>query len=193
MEKIAIGSHIPKNTIDLDYSVEKNLINYSAATNKNLKDITVCILNRDRHNEIISELKRLQVNIKLIDDGDVAGALMVSDKRFNVDIFMGIGGGPEGVIAAAALKSLNCNFQGRFLFKTSHDIARAKKMGIQDLNKKYEINDIVKGESIFCATGITKSELMNGVTMENGKYITETIFTHNKSIIELEKKSISVT
>ena len=106
---------------------------------------------------------------------------------------MGIGGGPEGVIAATALDSLNCNFQGRFLFKTDEDIKRAKEMGIKDLNKKYEINEIVKGESIFCATGITSSDLMKGVTKENKKFITETIITHNKSDIKLVKKVISLT
>ena len=106
---------------------------------------------------------------------------------------MGIGGGPEGVIAAAALNSLNCNFQGRFLFKTNEDKKRAKEMGIKDLNKKYEINEIVKGESIFCATGITFGDFMNGVVKENNKYITETIFTHKKSKLELIKKVVSIT
>ncbi len=106
---------------------------------------------------------------------------------------MGIGGGPEGVIVAAALEPLNCNFQGRFLFETESDKKRAKKMGIKDLNKKYEINEIVKGESIFCATGITSGDLMNGVIKENDKYITETIITHNKSILELVKKEVSIT
>ena len=106
---------------------------------------------------------------------------------------MGIGGGPEGVIVAAALDSLNCNFQGRFLFKTESDIKRAKDMGIKDLNKKYEINEIVKGESIFCATGITSGELMNGVIKEDNNYITETIFTYNKSDLKVVKKRISLT
>tara|TARA_B100001093_G_C25993090_1_gene662340 strand:- start:41 stop:472 length:432 start_codon:yes stop_codon:yes gene_type:complete len=142
---------------------------------------------------IISELQRLKVKIKFITDGDVNGALLVTDKKFNVDIFMGIGGGPEGVIAAAALNALNCNFQGRFLFKTQEDISRAKDMGIKDLNKKYEINEIVKGESIFCATGITSGDLMKGVIVDKNKYITETIVTHNKSIIELVKKEVSIT
>ena len=106
---------------------------------------------------------------------------------------MGIGGGPEGVIAAAALNTLNCNFQGRFLFKTSEDINRAQDMGIKDLNKKYEINEIVKGESIFCATGITSGDLMNGVFKLKDKYITETIITHNKSELKLIKKEVSLT
>ena len=131
MEKIATGNHVPKDTIDLDFSVEKNIKNYSNATSKNPNEITVCILDRPRHKKIISELKRLNVNIKYISDGDVSGALLVSDKKFGVDIFMGIGGGPEGVIAAAALDKLNCKFQGRFIFKSKEDKNRAKKMGIK--------------------------------------------------------------
>ena len=193
MEKIAFGKDLPKNIIDLDNTVEKNLKNFAEAKNKNLDEITVCILKWDRHIKIINELKRLNINIKFITDGDVTGALLVSDKKYKVDIFMGIGGGPEGVIAAAALKSLNCNFQGRFIFKSKDDIQRAKKMGIKDLNKKYEINEIIRGESIFCATGITSGDLMNGIVKENGKYFTETIFTHDKSILELVKKEVSIT
>ena len=194
MEKIATGSHIPKGSMDIDFTVEKNINIYSDITNKKKSDITVCILNRLRHSKIISELKRLNVNIKLITDGDVSGALLVSDKKYDVDIFMGIGGGPEGVIVAAALNSLNCNFQGRFLFKTELDIKRAKNMGIKDLNKKYEINEIVRGESFFCATGITSGELMNGVIKEdNNNYITETIFTHNKPDLKIIKKKVSLT
>ena len=188
MDKIATGNHIPKGFIDIDFSVEKNIKNYSEITRKKYSDITVCILNRTRHKKIISELQKLNVNIKLITDGDVSAALLVSDKKFNVDIFMGIGGGPEGVIAAAALDALNCNFQGRFLFETAKDKSRAKQMGIKNLDKKYEIHEIIKGESIFCATGITSGDLMKGITVENGKYITETIITYNKSFFQLVKK-----
>ena len=193
MDKIATGKHIPKGSIDIDFTVEENINIYSEITKKKKSEITVCILNRPRHKKIIYELNKLNVNIKFIKDGDVSGALLVSDKKFNVDIFMGIGGGPEGVIAAAALDSLKCNFQGRFLFKTKEDINRAKKMGIKDLNKKYEIQEIVKGESIFCATGITSGDLMNGVVKKNNNYVTETIITHNKSDLELVKKVVSLT
>ena len=193
MDKIATGNHIPKGFIDIDFSVEKNIKNYSEITRKKYSDITVCILNRTRHKKIISELQKLNVNIKLITDGDVSAALLVSDKKFNVDIFMGIGGGPEGVIAAAALDTLNCNFQGRFLFETEKDKSRAKQMGIKNLDKKYEIHEIIKGESIFCATGITSGDLMKGITIENGKYITETIITYNKSFLQLVKKKVSIT
>ena len=126
MEKIAVGSHVPKNTVDLDFTVEKNLKNYAEVTDKKLTDLTVCIMDRDRHTKIINELKRLNVNIKLISDGDVSGALLVSDRKYNVDIFLGTGGGPEGVIAASALHTLNCYFQGRFLFDSEDSISRAK-------------------------------------------------------------------
>ncbi len=193
MDKIVTGNHIPRGSLDIDFTVEKNINIYSDITKKKISDITVCILNRPRHNKIISELRRLDVNIKFITDGDISGALLVSDKKFNVDIFMGIGGGPEGVIAAAALDTLNCNFQGRFLFETTEDKKRAYKMGIKDLNKKYEIYEIVKGESIFCATGITSGDLMKGVIKQNDKYITETIITHNKSELKLIKKEVSLT
>ena len=124
---------------------------------------------------------KLNVKLKLISDGDVSGALLVTDKKYGVDMFLGIGGGPEGVLAASALKAFNCNFQGRFLFKTEKDKLRAKKMGIEDLNKKYEISEIISGDSIFCATGITSGDLLKGIARENNDYICETLVTHSSS------------
>ena len=161
--------------------------------NKDLNKITACILDRPRHKEIIDKLKKLNVNLKLISDGDVTGALLVTDNKYNIDIFLGIGGGPEGVLAATALDAFNCKFQGRFLFNSQEDIKRAKKMGINDLNKKYDLNEIVKGDSIFCATGITSNELVNGVKLENGKFITETLVTHKNSMINIVKKEVPIT
>ena len=117
MEKISTKVN-EKNVIDLDYTVKQNISNLSDYLNKNPENLTACILDRPRHKEIIDELKKLKVNLKLITDGDVSGALLVTDEKYNVDIFLGIGGGPEGVLAAAALDAFNCNFQGRFLFKT---------------------------------------------------------------------------
>ena len=178
MNKIAYGQDIPKGVIDLDNSVEKNIKNLADFKNKNINEISVCLLNRARHSEIIKTLKKLKVNIKLISDGDVTGALLVSEKKHNVDVFMGIGGGPEGVIVAAALDAMNCNFQGRFIFDTDEDKKRAKQMGINDFEKKYEINEIIKGDSIFCATGITSGELINGVKKKDDFFITETLVTH---------------
>ena len=193
MNKLAVGKDVPFDATDLDFSVEKNIKNIADSKNKDLDKITACILDRPRHKEIIDKLKELKVNLRLLTDGDVAGALLVTDKKYSVDIFLGIGGGPEGVIAASALDAFNCKFQGRFLFKTDEDILRAKNLGIKDLNKKYELNEIVKGESIFCATGITSGELVDGVKFDNGKFITETLVTHKNSMINIIKKEVPIT
>ena len=193
MNKLAVGKDVPYDAIDLDYSVEKNIKNIADVKNRDISKLTACILDRPRHKEIIDKLKKLKVNLKLISDGDIAGALFVTDNKYKVDIFLGIGGGPEGVLAASALDSFNCKFQGRFLFKNDEDISRAKKMGIKDLNKKYDLNEIIKGESIFCATGITSSELVNGVKIKDGKYITETLVTHKNSTINIVKKEAAIT
>ena len=136
------------------------------------------MLDRPRHQKIIDELNQLNIKIKLITDGDVLGALYVTNPKYNVDIFLGIGGGPEGVLAASALDAFDCHFQGRFIFDNDKDIKDAKEMGISDLNKKYELNEIIKGDSIFCSTGITTSEMLTGVEISNNKYTTETLVTH---------------
>ena len=193
MNKLAVGKDVPFDATDLDFSVEKNIKNIADYKNKDLDKITACILDRPRHKEIIDKLKELKVNLKLLTDGDVAGALLVTDKKYSIDIFLGIGGGPEGVIAASALDAFNCKFQGRFLFKTDEDILRAKNLGIKDLNKKYELNEIVKGDSIFCATGITSGDLVSGVKFENGKFVTETLVTHKNSTINIVKKEVPIT
>ena len=192
MEKISTKVK-EKHVVDLDYTVKKNIFNLSDYLNKQPQDLTACVMDRPRHDQIINDLKELKVNIKLISDGDVLGALLVTDDKYNVDIFLGIGGGPEGVLAASALDTFDCSFQGRFLFNSDNDKIRAKKMGIKDLNKKYELNEIVKGESIFCATGITSGEIVNGVKFENGKYITETMVTHKNSTINIVKKEVPTT
>ncbi len=193
MNKIAVGKDVPKDATDLDFSIEKNVKNIADSKNKDLTQLTACILDRPRHSEIIEKLKKLKVNIKLISDGDVSGALLVTDKKYNIDIFLGIGGGPEGVLAASALDAFNCKFQGKFLFKTDEDINRAKKMGISDLNKKYDLKEIVKGDSIFCATGITSGDLVGGVEIKDGKFITETLVTHKNSAINILKKEVAIT
>ena len=180
MNKIATGK-IEKGVIDLDYSLKKNISNLAEFMNKDISSITACILDRPRHKKIINELKNLKVNLKLITDGDVLGALYVSDPKYNVDIFLGVGGGPEGVLAASALDAYDCHFQGRFIFDNDKDISDAKKMGIIDLNKKYELNEIVKGDSIFCATGITTSDVLSGIEISNNDYTSETLVTHKSS------------
>ena len=181
MDKLAVSGKVPFEATDLDFSLEKNIQNIADSMNKDIKDVTVCLLDRPRHKEIITKLNDMKTKIKLITDGDVSGALLVTDEKYSVDIFLGIGGGPEGVLAASAIDALGCKFQGRFLFKNEKDISRAKKMGINDLNKKYDLKEIVKGDSIFCATGITNGDLVNGVNIKDNKYITETLVTHKSS------------
>ena len=193
MHKIATAK-VEKGVIDLDFSIKKNIENLAEYKNTTPSNLTACILDRPRHKKIIDDLSKLKVQIKLITDGDVAGALLVTKPIYNVDIFLGIGGGPEGVLAAAALDAYECHFQGKFIFDNEKDINDAKKMGITDLNKKYELKEIVKGDSIFCASAITNSMSMKGViSEEKTSYTTETLVTfkslndNNKSI---EKRRI---
>ena len=191
MEKISTKVK-EKNVVDLDYSIKKNIFNLSEYLNKKPENLTACILDRPRHYEIINELKSLKVKIKTITDGDISGALLVTDDKFKVDIFLGIGGGPEGVLAAAALKTFNCGFQGRFKFDTDEDKIRAKKMGIKNLTKKYELNEIISGDSLFCATGITSGDLVSGIEINGNEFISETLVTHDssglKKVIKLKQK-----
>jgi len=181
-----------KNVIDLDFSVKKNIDNLAQYKNKKPEELTACILDRPRHKKIIEELKDLKVKIKLISDGDVSGAILVTDNKYNVDLFLGIGGGPEGVLAASALDAYDCYFQGKFLFDNEKDKLRAKQMGIKDLERKYYINEIVSGDSIFCATGITTGDLVSGIKIENEEFVSETLITHKstglKKIIQLKQK-----
>jgi fructose-1,6-bisphosphatase II / sedoheptulose-1,7-bisphosphatase len=180
MDKIATGK-IEKGLIDLDNPLKKNISNLADFMNKDISSVTACVMDRPRHKKIIEELKKLNVKVRLITDGDVLGALYVSDPKYNVDIFLGIGGGPEGVLAASALDAYDCYFQGRFIFDNDKDINEAKQMSITDLNKKYELNEIVKGDSIFCATGITTSDVLSGINIKDNKYTSETLVTHKSS------------
>ena len=193
MSKIATAK-VEKGLVDLDYSVKKNVENLADFKNTSPSNLTACLLDRPRHKEIIEELTKLNVKIKLITDGDVAGALLVTKPTYEVDIFLGIGGGPEGVLAAAALDAHDCHFQGRFIFDNKKDIKDAKKMGINDLNKKYYLKEIVRGDVIFCATAITDTMDLRGVVLDNeNSYMTETLVTQKSSKInysEIIKKNI---
>lgn len=188
-----ISANVKENdVVDLDFSVKKNIYNLSQYKNKKPEDLTVCILDRPRHKIIINELIDLKVKVKLISDGDVSGALLVTNEKYNVDLFLGIGGGPEGVLAASALDAFDCFFQGKFIFETEKDKLRASNMGIKNFNKKYALNEIVSGDSIFCATGITSGDLVSGIKIENEEFIAETLITHKssglKKIIQTKQK-----
>ena len=180
MDKISANVS-EKDIIDLDFSIKKNIYNLAEHKNKKPNDLTACILDRPRHKKIINELNNLKVNLKLITDGDVSGALLVTDPKYKVDLFLVIGGGPEGVLAASALDTYKCKFQGRFLFDNENDRSRASKMGIKDFNKKYELNEIISGDSIFCATGITNGDLVSGIKIQGDEFTSETLITHKSS------------
>jgi fructose-1,6-bisphosphatase II / sedoheptulose-1,7-bisphosphatase len=188
MDKIAISSN-EKGIVDLDFSVLKNIKNLADHKNTTPENLTACILDRPRHKKIIEELKSLKVKLKLISDGDVSGALLVTDSKYGVDIFLGIGGGPEGVLAASALDAYNCFFQGKFMFDNDNDKIRAKQMGINNFEKKYELNEIVSGDSIFCATGITSGDLVKGIKLNDNSFTSETLITHKSSALKKILKS----
>ena len=146
MEKISYPSGIDQNAIDLDFSLKKNLSNLADSKNKKFESLKICVLDRPRHKKIIDELNTLGVQLKLISDGDVSGALLVTNNKYNVDLFLGIGGGPEGVLAACALDAFNCFFQGKFIFESDTDKLRANEMGIKEFDKKYKVGFELKDE-----------------------------------------------
>ena len=192
MEKIVIGSNLPKNLLDLDNSFEKNIKLLAEAKNKKTSNLNACLLKRERHNEIISKLLKQEVNINFITDGDIAGALSVVGKNPKNDIYLGIGGGPEGVITAAALSCLDGQIQGRLILNEK-EIIRANKMGIKDPNFKYNIEDMIKGDVIFCASGVTSGELAKGVINHQDKFEVNTFALHksqkiNKMVTNTYKK-----
>ncbi len=182
MEKIAIGGNLPKNLLDIDYGVEKNIKLLSDAKNKKCTDLNVCVLKRDRHEKIIKELNSLGVNINYITDGDIAGALSVVGNNPKNDIYYSTGGGPEGVLAAAALSCYGGQIQGRLVLnKDEKD--RAKKLGISNFEKKYNIDEMVKGDVIFCASGVTNGDLAKGVKNLGNKYEVTTFALHKSKKI----------
>jgi len=178
MEKISYPNGIDENAIDLDFSLKKNLSNLADSKNKKFESLRICVLDRPRHKKIIDEAKSLNIDVKLITDGDVSGALLVTDEKHNIDLFLGTGGGPEGVLAASALDTYGCGFQGRFIFDTDELKKRANKMGINDFDKKYKLDEIIKGDSLFCATGITKGDLVNGIEVRDNKMVVNSLITH---------------
>ena len=162
MEKIVIGSNLPVNLMDIDNGVEKNIKLLAEAKNKKISEIKACVLKRPRHDEIVKELHRLNVKINYITDGDIAGALSVIGDEPKNDIYYSTGGAPEGVVVAAALSCYGGQIQGRLVLDDEEKV-RAKKLGITDFSRKYNIDDMVKGDVIFCATGVTTGDLAKGV------------------------------
>jgi len=181
MEKIAIGPGLPDNLIDLDNSVKENIKLLADAKNTTPNNLTACVLERERHKHIVESLESLNVKINFISDGDVSGVISVAQPQSKIDIYLGVGGGPEGVLAAAALKCLGCQMQTRLKFYEDEEKERVKKMGIKDLNYKYNINDMIKGDVIFCATGVTDGDLVKGIKEHSDYFESETFVLHESS------------
>ena len=184
MEKIAIGSNLPDNLLDLDNGVEKNIKLLAEAKNKKISNIIACVMDRPRHKHIIDELLRLNVKINFITDGDITGVLSVIGNKPVNDIYYSTGGAPEGVLAAAALSCFGGQMQGRLVLNEEEKI-RAKKLGISDFKKKYDISEMIKGDVIFCATGVTSGDLVKGVKDLGNEYEVNTYALHrSKKIIK---------
>jgi len=192
MNKIVIGSGLPKNLLDLDNTVEKNIKLLADAKKKKTSELSACVLKRPRHDEIVAVLNKLKVNINFITDGDIAGALSVVGNNPKNDIYLGIGGGPEGVITAAALSCFGGQIQGRLILD-KNEKERASKLGVTDAEKKYNIDDMVKGDVIFCATGVTDGDLAKGVKDLGDKFEVNTFALHKteriiKQVTNIYKK-----
>ena len=192
MEKIIIGSNLPKNLLDLDNSVEKNVTLLADAKNIKPSELKACVMKRKRHDPIVKILDQMNVKTNYITDGDIAGGLTVIGNNPKNDIYLGTGGGPEGVIVAAALSCFGGQIQGRLVLNED-EIIRAKKLGITDFEKKYNIDEIVKGDVIFCASGVTDGELAKGIKILDNKFEVTTLALHksqkiNKTITNTYKK-----
>ena len=181
MEKIAVGPDLPKNLLDLDNTVEKNIKLLAEAKNTKPEKLIACVLKRDRHKKIIQSLEKLSVKINYIQDGDVTGVISVVDSNSDTDIYLGTGGGPEGVLAAAALDCLGGQMQTRLVLSDDSEVKRAKKLGITDLKRKYNISDMIKGDVIFCATGVTDGDMLKGINLLNDNEFEATTFALHKS------------
>ncbi len=175
MEKLAIGPGYPQGTIDLAKTPSENVRAVAAAKGVQPSEIIVCVLDRPRHEKLIAELRGLGCGIMLIPDGDVAGVIAVSDPDTTIDIYMGQGGAPEGVLAAAALRCIGGQFQGRLVFRNADERARAAKWGVEDLDRIYQLEELAKGDVIFAATGVTDGSLLEGVRRRKGCITTESV------------------
>jgi len=175
MEKLAIGPGYPDGTIDLTRSAAENVRAIAEAKGVDPGDIIACVLDRPRHSGIIAELRALGCGIKLIPDGDVAGVIATTDAETGIDVYMGTGGAPEGVLAAAALRCVGGQMQGRLVFRNDDEVARARRWGIDDLERVYALEDMAKGDCIFAATGVTDGSLLNGVHRTKNHVTTDSL------------------
>ncbi|MEO6339739.1 MAG: fructose-bisphosphatase class II family protein, partial [Caulobacteraceae bacterium] len=193
MDKIAIGPGYPEGVIDLDKTPAENVKALAKAKGVAPSEITVCVLDRPRHAEIIASLRSVGARVHLISDGDVAGVIHTADPETGIDLYVGQGGAPEGVLACAALKCVGGQFQGRLVFRNDDEKARARRLGLKDaeFDRKYSLNDLVKGDAVFAATGVTKGALLDGVKVKGGYVYTHSLVmtssTHTVREIRLKR------
>jgi fructose-1,6-bisphosphatase II / sedoheptulose-1,7-bisphosphatase len=181
MDKIAVGPGYPPGVIDLDKSPTANVEAIAAAKGVKPSEIIACVLDRPRHEKMIAELRAIGCGVVLIGDGDVAGVIATTDPDTTIDIYMGQGGAPEGVLACAALRCVGGQFKGRLVFRNEDERARARKWGIEDLDKQYDLTELAKGDCIFAATGVTDGSLLEGVKRKPGKMTTESVVMRSSS------------
>jgi len=181
MDKIAVGGGLPDHVVDLDASVAENLKNLAKAKGAQLSDLQVCILERPRHEELIAKVRETGARIMLIGDGDVSAVMATSQPESGIDMYIGSGGAPEGVLAAAALQCIGGQMQGRLVFRNDDEKARAAKAGITDLKRKYEMDDLAHGDVMFAATGVTGGAMLKGVRRFAGGAVTHTVVMRSKS------------
>jgi fructose-1,6-bisphosphatase II len=180
MQKIAVGPGA-RGVIDLKASATENLKNIAKATRRHVEDLTVVILDRPRHTELIAEVRKTGARIWLIGDGDVSAAIATCKPDSGVDVLLGSGGAPEGVIAAAALRCCGGDFQGQLIFRKDEERERAKKMGVKDLDKVYRIDELAQGNVMFCATGVTQGTFLNGVRFTGHGALTHSVVMRSES------------
>jgi fructose-1,6-bisphosphatase II / sedoheptulose-1,7-bisphosphatase len=181
MDKIAVGAGLPDGIVDLDKTPAQNMADVAKAKKVDVADLVVCILDRPRHSELIAKVREAGARIVLIGDGDVSGVIATSTGDSGIDMYMGSGGAPEGVLAAAALRCIGGQIQGRLLFRNDDEKGRAKKWGITDLNRKYSMTDMAKGDVMFAATGVTNGSMLKGVRRFHNGAETHSIIMRSKT------------
>ena len=181
MDKIAVGGGLPKGVVDLDATPAENLAALAKAKGRLVEDLVVCILDRPRHSEVIGQVREAGARILLIGDGDVAGVMATSNKESGVDLYLGSGGAPEGVLAAAALRCIGGQMQGRLIFRNEQERDRARKWGITDFDRKYELHDLADGDVMFAATGVTDGSMLRGVRRHSTTASTQSVVMRSKT------------
>jgi len=175
MDKIAIGPGFALGTVDLDMKPQDNVRSLASAKKVRPEDITVCVMDRPRHAELIAALREVGARVLLITDGDVAGVIHTAEPDTGIDLYLGSGGAPEGVLAASALKCVGGHFQGRLIFRNDDERERARKTGVTDFDRKYDLHELVSKDAIFAATGVTKGAMLDGVKVADGFVSTHTL------------------